>query len=368
MLFGGITTRFMTSKRKKTQAPVRLAIIGTGGMARKHAMNFGAIPGCRLAGACDIDSGKAEAFAREFRIENIDTDPGELLRNPEIDAVSIVTPDSSHASLSIQSLKAGKHVLCEKPLALNYNDAKKMVAAAGKSGLIHMVNLSYRDWPAIQAIAKLIEKGRLGELRHLEAGYLQAWLANHCWGDWKTTPQWLWRLSTSHGSNGVLGDLGVHIVDFATFPAGPIKKLYCQLHTFPKVKGNRIGPYRLDANDSAIINATFKSGAIGVIHTTRWFGGHANRLTLDIAGTQGSISFDSDMATDSFRLCSGRNFKSNTWEEVKAPSTPSNYERFIRAIQTGRPDQPSFVEGAEAQKVLDACFASSQQDKPLFLR
>ena len=269
------------SQPKKSRATVRLAIIGTGGMAARHARMFGEIRGCKLVAACDVDAERVQTFAITHGIPQPFTSVDELLLAPGIDAVSIVTPDAFHAPIALKCLAAGKHVLCEKPLALNHTDAKRMTAAAQKAGVVNMVNLSYRDWPAIQAVAQCVAKGMLGELRHIEASYLQAWLVSKAWGDWRTTPAWLWRLSCKHGSNGVLGDVGVHIVDFACFPAGPIAKVYCQLKTFPKAKGNRVGEYVLDANDSAVINVTFQNGALGTIHTTRWCGGHANRLFLE---------------------------------------------------------------------------------------
>ena len=107
-------------------------------------------------------------------------------------------------------------------------------------------------------------------VRHVEAHYLQGWLTSQYWGDWRSSPHWLWRLSTRHGSLGVLGDLGVHIVDFATFPVGRIKTINCTLKTLHKAAGDRIGEYVLDANDTAVITAEFANGAVGAITTTRW--------------------------------------------------------------------------------------------------
>ena len=354
-------------KSKSTPAPpiVRLAIIGTGGMAQRHAERFKDIPGCRLVAAVDVSRERVEKFAATHGIPAVFDSVDELLAKAEFDAVTIVTPDGFHASQSIQCLKAGKHVLCEKPLALNHADAKKMVAAAKKAGVINMVNLSYRDWPAIQAVASVVQAGAIGEIRHVEANYLQSWLASKIWGDWRTTPAWLWRLSSKHGSRGVLGDVGVHIVDFATFPAGPIKSLYCKLKTFPKAPGNRIGEYVLDANDSAVMTVEFSNGALGTIHTTRWSGGHANRLFLKISGTLGTVEIDSERSTTSYKFCAGQDLDKAQWITVDVKPTPSNYSRFITSIQTGVQDQPDFARGAEVQKVLDACITSDTKGMPV---
>lgn len=347
---------------KKT---VRLAVLGTGGMANVHAERFNAIDGCKVVAAADVDLTRATTFAEKHQIPAAFAGAKDLLKKADFDAVSIVTPDAFHAPLALECLKAGKHVLCEKPLALNYPDAKRMVAAAQKSGAINMVNFSYRDWPAIQAVAALVQRGTIGEVRHVEASYLQAWLASKIWGDWRTTPAWLWRLSSQHGSKGVLGDVGVHIVDFATFPGGPISSVFCRLKAFDKAPGNRIGEYPLDANDSAILNVEFANGALGTIHTTRWCGGHANRLFLKIAGTKGTVEIDSDRTTAGYRICAGKDLDKALWREVAVGDVPNNYQRFVKAIRTGKQDQPDFTRGAEIQKVLDACFVSDAEKRPV---
>lgn len=327
-------------------------------MAHAHVNEFAGIPGCRVVAACDIDADRVKTFAENHGISASYVDLNQFLADPAVDAVSVVTSDAAHAPVSLACLKAGRHVLCEKPLALNVRDARKMQRLAERAGVVNMVNFSYRGMPAIQEISRRVARGDLGELRHVEASYLQAWLPSQCWGDWKKLPHWLWRLSSGHGSMGALGDVGVHILDFATYPCGPLRQLNCRLRTFPKAPGNRIGPYKLDANDSAIITVEFRSGALGVIHTTRWFGGHANRLALNMAGTQGSIEFDSEKGANLIRVCTGSNLHKNQWITVKCPATPSIYRRFVKAIRVGRPGEPDFARGAEVQAMLDACFAS----------
>lgn len=370
-----MTSAKKTPAKKKSSAksapppptPVRLAILGTGGMANRHAEMFAAIPGVELVAACDVDATRVAAFCAKHGIPAAGayTDFAKLLRECPCDAVANVTPDAFHAKLSIQALRAGKHVLCEKPLGLDHAETRRMVAAAKKAGRVAMVNFSYRDWPAIQDIAARVRAGELGELRHVEASYLQTWLTSPIWGDWRTSPGWLWRLSKKHGSKGVLGDVGVHIVDFATYPAGPIKTVFCRLKAFPKAPKNRIGEYPLDANDSAVLNVEFANGALGVIHTTRWATGHPNRLALRLHGTKGAISFDSDHGTDAYRLCLGPDVATATWQDVKCPPTPNNYYRFIESIRLGRTDQPDFARGSEIQRVLDACFESDAAGKPV---
>jgi predicted dehydrogenase len=354
-------------KTTRRARPVRLAIVGAGGMANMHATNFRAIRGCEIVAAVEPVAERRDEFCRKHSIAAGFADVDALHAHADVDAVAIVTPDAFHAPLSIACLRAGKHVLCEKPLALDYAEARTMVAAARKAGTRNMVNFSYRNWPCLQAVAQLVQRGGIGDVVHVEASYLQSWLTNTLWGDWRTTPAWLWRLSTRHGSKGALGDIGVHIVDFATLPVGPIASVHARLKAFPKAPRNRVGEYVLDANDSAVLSVEFANGALGTIHTTRWSSGHANRLFLKISGTLGAVEIDSEKSTTSFRLCAGKNLKVAQWTGVAAPRVPSLYERFITSIRTGQPEQPDFARGAEIQRVLDACFASDASGSPVDL-
>ena len=353
------------SKPHSKSARVRVAIIGTGLMARMHAESYRKIRSCTLVAAVDVDLQRAQAFAVTHGIPAAYGSVADLLAKADCDAVSIVAPDALHAPLALQCLRARKHVLCEKPLALNYAEARRMQAAAKKAGVVHLVNFSYRNWSCVHAVAEVIRQGKLGDLRHVEASYLQSWLLQPLWGDWRTTPAFLWRLSQRHGSKGVLGDIGVHLVDFATYPAGPIKQVFAQLKVFPKAKGDRMGPYHFDANDSAVLNVEFANGALGTIHTTRWAGGHVNHLGLKISGTLGSVDIDSERSTTAYRICAGQDLAKSRWREVKVKPVPDMYRRFITAIRTGRVEQPDFARGAEVQKVLDACFKSDALGRPV---
>lgn len=341
---------------------IKLAIIGTGGMAESHVKNFKTIKGVSIVAACDVNAERVEKFARMFEIPRVFTDYKKMLKDVELDAVSNVTPDQFHCPISLDVIAAGKHILCEKPLATNYADAKKMALAAKRKGVIHMVQFSYRSSAALQKARELIAAGRLGDVVHFQAQYLQSWLASKIWGDWRTTPGWLWRLSTAHGSKGVLGDVGVHIIDFATYPIGsPIRELSCRLKTFTDIKGKKQSGYTLDANDSALITCELANGALGQISATRWATGHVNTLTLSIHGTKGAVRINLDESYTRLHLCEGADIHKVRWKSIDLKPTPNNYERFIRSIRTGKNDQPDFFRGAEIQRVLDLCFVSNQK-------
>ena len=259
-------------------------------------------------------------------------------------------------------LAAGKHVLCEKPLAANYPHAADMAAAAARAGVVNMVNLTYRNGPAVMHAASLVQDGAIGEVRHFEASYLQSWLTQPAWGEWTTETQWLWRLSSAHGSLGVLGDIGVHILDFATLVAGSgASNVSCRLTTFDKAPNGRIGEYVLDANDSFNMHLRLQNGAVGVVHASRMATGHFNDLRLRIFGTKGGLEVRYENNVSALRACTGADMLTATWHGVDVPAVQTNYQRFIAAVRAGTAVLPDFARGAELQKVLDLALQSDAQ-------
>ena len=259
-------------------------------------------------------------------------------------------------------LAAGKHVLCEKPLAANHAHAAAMAAAAVKAGVVNMVNLTYRNGPALMHAAKMVADGAIGEVRHFEASYLQSWLTQPAWGEWSTETQWLWRLSSAHGSLGVLGDIGVHILDFATLVAGAgASNVSCRLTTFDKAPGGRIGEYVLDANDSFAMHLRLENGAMGVVHATRMATGHFNDLRLRIFGTKGGLDVTYENNISALRACIGDDRLTAAWRDIDVPPVETNYQRFITAVRAGLQVQPDFARGAALQKVLDLAVQSDAQ-------
>ena len=346
---------------------INLAIVGTGGMAHAHARAYSTIRGVRIVAACDILPDRVKDFAAEFKIPHVYTDVEQLLAQEGIDAVDVVTPDSSHASVSLKAIAKGKHVLCEKPLATCYPDAQEMADAAARAGVINMVNLSYRNSSAIQKAHQMVKQGKLGTIMHVEASYLQSWLASKVWGDYRTNPSMLWRLSTQHGSAGVLGDIGVHILDFTTFAAGDIKSLNCRLKTFHKAEGDRIGEYPLDANDSAVITIEMAGGALGTVHASRWAVGQANSLSLRVYGDKGALAVNLDQSYTTMQVCLGEDVDKVLWKTLDCGKTPNIYQRFISSVRTGKNDQPDFAVGARVQKMLDACVESDRLGKAVVI-
>ncbi len=156
--------------------PVRIVILGTGGMANNHAEKFAEIPGVTLVGGVDTRPAQLAAFCEKHRIANQFATVDAALAWGDFDAITNVTPDAVHFATTMPVLAAGKHVLCEKPLATNEADAAAMASAAKAAGVVNMVNLSYRNVAALQAAAKMVAAGDIGTVRHFEASYLQSWL------------------------------------------------------------------------------------------------------------------------------------------------------------------------------------------------
>jgi predicted dehydrogenase len=344
-------------------APVRLLILGTGGMAANHAEKFSEINGVELVGGVDTRAGQLAEFCDRFGIAQRFDSLQAALDWGQFDAITNVTPDAAHYATTMPILAARKHILCEKPLATTAAQAGEMADTAAKAGVVNMVNLSYRNVPALQQGAKMVQSGAIGAVRHFEASYLQSWLTQPAWGDWRSESQWLWRLSTAHGSKGVLGDVGIHILDFATFVAGQnAVEISCLLKTFDKADGGRIGEYVLDANDSAVMQLRLGGGALGTVAATRFASGHMNDLRLRIYGDRGGLEVSFEREVSRLRACIGPDIDSATWVDVDCPVLPTIYQRFIAAIRGQGAPEPDFARGAQLQLMLDGAEASAAQN------
>ena len=342
--------------------PVRLLILGTGGMANTHAVSFARIEGVTLVAGIDTRPEQLKAFCDKHSIANGFASIADALAWGAFDAVTNVTPDAVHFATTMPVLAAGKHILCEKPLATNEADAAAMASAAAKAGVVNMVNLSYRNVAALQKAAQMVRDGAIGTVRHFEASYLQSWLTQPAWGHWDRESQWLWRLSSKHGSKGVLGDVGIHILDFATFVAGlDVTEISCRLATFPKAPGDRIGEYNLDANDSATMQVSLSNGALGTVAATRFASGHLNDLRLRLYGEKGGIEVSWEKNVSTLRACLEPDLQTAEWHVVAAPVLATIYERFIAAIRGEGIADPDFARGAALQRMLDRAEQSAAQ-------
>ena len=339
---------------------ISLLILGTGAMAAQHVKHFRSDARVEITACADVDAARAAAFAKTHGIAKSFGNLDGAIAWGGFDAAANVTPDSAHHPTTMKLIAARKHVFCEKPLAESFALADEMARAADQAKLVNMINLSYRNVAALQTAQQMIARGEIGEVRHVEASYRQSWLVGHHWGDWRTDPKWLWRLSEQHGSKGVLGDVGIHILDFATYAIGMMPvSLQARLKTFHKAQGDKIGDYPLDANDSASLSVEFGNGALGVIHASRFMTGYGNVLKLDLFGSKGAIEINHGLDWTEIRACTGEDVHTQAWRRVIAEPVETIYRAFITAIGTGHNGDPSFRRGADLQRVLDLCASSA---------
>jgi len=338
---------------------MRLIILGTGNMAGEHARNFALNPDVHIVAAVDPNRERLDRFAAEHGIPQCFSSLDDALAWGDFDAAANVTPDAVHYPTTMQLIAAGKHVFCEKPLATEYSQAREMADAAESAGVINMVNLTYRAAPPVHRARDIVLAGEIGTLKHFEASYLQSWLVGKHWGDWQTEDRWLWRLSSAHGSKGVIGDIGIHVIDFATYAAASdIASLNSRVRTFQKVAGDRIGDYTLDANDSFVISAELANGALGSIHATRWASGNLNDIRLELYGDRGALRLTAGGRVTALHACLGEDVDTQTWRELACPPVPTNYNRFAAAVQSRMNGDPDFRRAAVLQHILDLSFAA----------
>lgn len=335
---------------------VRLGIVGTGAIARYHIRSYQATPEAQVVAVCDVLPERAAAVAAEFGIPGVDAGIADLLARPEVDAVSICTPNDSHAPAAIAAARAGKHVLCEKPLALTLAEAEAMLAAAEAAGITHMVNFSKRPFPGIVQLKAMLAAGELGEPLQIEASYLQSWLlAPSLGGD---PSRHVWRLDRRVSGSGVLGDLGSHLIDLAHHLVGPI----AQVAGLLEVKAERSAAGGLDDNASFL--ARFASGASGVFACSRVAPGNRDYIRLEIYGSHGAARF-TNARPDVLQVCLGEaNLKYCLWAELPCPlppaAAPSLMAAFAHGIAAGLPVTPTFADGLRCQAVLAAVEEAAQ--------
>ncbi|EGD43642.1 oxidoreductase family, NAD-binding Rossmann fold domain protein [Nocardioidaceae bacterium Broad-1] len=342
----------------------------------------------RMQVVCGRDATRVAEAATRFGWEESATDWREVIARDDVDLVDVCTPGDTHAEIAIAALAAGKHVLCEKPLANTVAEAERMAAAAAEAaerGVRAMVGFTYRRVPAVALARKLVADGRLGELHHVRAQYLQDWLAD------PETPL-SWRLDKTKAGSGALGDIGAHVIDLTQHITGDrIREVSGMLETFVKERpvaeassglsataGEGRGPVTVD--DTAVFLARFAGGAIGSFEATRFATGRKNAIRIEINGSKGSLAFDfEDMNVLHFHDATLPDTEGgfrrivvtepeHPWlEGWWPPGHGLGYEHgfthqvvdLVRALGEGAEPTPSFADGLQVQRVLAAVETSS---------
>ena len=327
-----------------------------------------------LAVLCGRDKHKATAAADKLGWRSVETDWRALLTRDDVQLVDVCSPGDTHAEIAIAALDAGRHVLCEKPLANTVDEARAMVAAAARAasrGVRSMVGYSYRRVPAVALARRLVEQGRIGEIRHVRASYQQ---------DWIVDPQFplVWRLQKDAAGSGALGDIGAHIVDMAQYLTGDLLTGVSALtETFvrerPLPSGDGLGS--VDVDDAALFLGRFAGGAVASFEASRFATGRKNALRIELNGSRGSLAFDQERMNELEFYSEEEDPDTRGFRRilVTEPTHPYvgawwppghglGYEHsfthqavdLVRDIAEGRDPVPSFADGLRVQLVLDA--------------
>jgi predicted dehydrogenase len=348
--------------------PIGVAIIGCGGITlQNHLPGLALCPDVKVTALCDTDTGSLERARQQTGVSTFSTDYNEIVKRDDVHAVIIATPNAFHPPIAHAAIANGKHVLSEKPLALNYADAKGMADAADKAGVRHMTAFTYRFVPSMRYLAHLVKRGDLGTPYHYRSCRLQDW----------GTRNLGWRQIKKLAGSGELGDMLSHRIDFAQSLVSPIKRLVANLKQWHPVRGG--APNDLD--DWVAILAEFQVGATGVLESSKLASGRNESWRsldyVELNGSERSFVF----TTGSWNtLQTGKlggpgmetiEIPQEFWKVPGSPRDPTKgdplvtfrYDQaweFIDAIRNQRPCSPSFHDGALSQKVMDAAMRSAE--------
>ena len=372
------------------QKQLNIGMVGYGLMGRAHSNAYRKVGNFFdleyqpvLKGIAARSRDKAEAFAYRWGYESVETDWRKLCERPDIDAIDICVPNDLHMDIAIAAAKAGKMVLCEKPLARNAKEGEKMVAAVEKAGVPNTVWYNYRRVPAVSLIKQVAESGRLGKIYHYRAKFLQDWTIS------PDVPQGgtgTWRLDVEAAGSGVTGDLIAHCLDTAIWINGSIKDLTAMTETFVKKRKHAVTGKVEDVgiDDAAAVLCHFDNGSLGTFESTRYARGHKALYTLEINGQHGSLAWDlHDLnrvawfdhriegqmrGWTSILVTDGEHPYLGKWW---VPGLSIGYEHsfihqladFLEGVANGTPASPTFREALETTRVCDAIVKSGKTGK-----
>ena len=287
---------------------LNVGMIGAGFMGKAHSLAYAAMPMFfwpppavpHRKMVAEITEGRAEEAARRFGYESHTTDWRRIVEDDSIDIVDIATPNNTHPEIAIAALEAGKHVICEKPLARSPEEARTMYEAARKAGVVNMVAFNYRRTPAVALARKLIDEGAIGDILNFRGTYLQDWSAD------PNSPL-SWRFQKMIAGSGALGDIGSHVLDLARYLVGEVVAVNAVLQTYiperpiqsgavdqlaAAEKRSGVPTAAVDVDDEVMALLRFANGAVGSLEATRNAYGRNNFLTFEIHGRMGSIHFN----------------------------------------------------------------------------
>jgi predicted dehydrogenase len=385
----------MTNDKKDE---LRVALIGTGFMGRLHSIAYATLPSffpdlpaVRRSVVVDVNEDLARRGAHQFGYDEWAVNWEEVVKRDDIDIVDIVTPNDSHRMIAELALKHGKHVLCEKPLAVTAAEARLMADQASQANTVSMVVFNYRRCPAVLEAKRLIDEGAIGEILGFRALYLQDWAMP------KGTP-WSWRFGARQAGSGALGDIGSHALDMALYLVGRIASVAGATETFVKERPKSDGAnfssasrsaapaakaemIPVDVDDVATVLLRFENGALGTLEASRFAYGRKNHLTFEISGTKGALAFNWERRNElQFYSAEDRADIQGFRTIMCGPSQPSGdifwpipgigtayietqvlqIGNFVGAVAKGRAVDTGFEHGWQVQHLMETILAAAK--------
>jgi len=370
---------------------LRIAMIGYGFMGRAHTnaykrlADFFPVPRRPvLQVACGRNGEKARAFASTWGYARVETDWRRAVEADDVDLIDICAPNDMHAEIAIAGARAGKMVLCEKPLARTLEEAEAMVEAVERAGVPNMVWYNYRRVPAIALAKQLVDEGRIGRPFHYRTNFLQDWTIS------PDVPQGgaaLWRLDVQAAGSGVTGDLLAHNIDTAMYLNGAITRVVARTETFVKERVHtatgRVEPVGID--DASLFIAEFANGSLGLFEATRYARGHKAAKMLELNGADGSLRFQLEEMeyldyfeypgvpghVRGWRRIHVTNSEHPYMDRYWVPGLVIGYEHtflnaladFVRGLETGGRVQPDFRNALQTQRVCEAVLRSAREER-----
>jgi predicted dehydrogenase len=388
-----------------TDSALNVALIGTGMMGRLHSLAYATLPSffpdlpaIRRKVVVDLTENLAQRGAHQFGYDEWALDWKEAVARPDIQVVDIVTPNDSHRPIAEFAMSKGKHVFCEKPLALSAEEARLMAEQSRRSQGTHMVGFNYRRCPAVLEAKKLIDEGAIGEILNFRALYLQDWAMP------EGTP-WSWRFGAREAGSGALGDIGSHALDYALFLVGDVESVSAAVRTIvtsrprssaanfaaaSKGSGDltrRAGSNEMipvDVDDVAISLMRFKNGALGTLEASRFAWGHKNDLSFEISGSKGALAFRWERRNElHYYSAADRNDVQGYRVIMCGPAQPSGelfwpipglgtayYESqvlqvgtFVKAVVKGEQPDTDFAHGYRVQEIMETMLAAGESGR-----
>src|SRR3989440_8898803 len=368
--------------------PLNVGMIGYGFMGKAHSNAYAQVNHffdlpyrTVLKAVCARSADKAKAFADQWGYESTETDWRRLVERKDIDLIDVCVPNNTHAEIAVAAARAGKMILCEKPLAMNGAEGLKMVEAVEKAGVPNMVWYNYRRVPAVTLARQIIEEGKLGKIFHYRAKFLQDWTIN------PELPQGgtgLWRLDVAAAGSGVSGDLLAHCIDTAIWLNGDLATVNAMTETFVKERlHNLTGKVeKVGIDDACTFFGKFANGSLANFESTRYARGHKALYTFEINGENMSLGWD---LHDLHRLQVfdyKDDGKIRGWKSVHVTDTSPDHPYmdrwwvpglaigydasfthqvadFIQGLESGKPASPTFKDALETQAILDAILDSA---------